>query len=72
MKTKSNVESKVVVLPEIELFDTTCRDGTQGHGFKLSVGDKMRLVNELGDFGIKYVEGGWPGSNPKEDRKSVV
>ncbi|KKU66537.1 MAG: 2-isopropylmalate synthase/homocitrate synthase family protein [Parcubacteria group bacterium GW2011_GWA2_47_16] len=63
---KKTSRQNTVVFPEIELFDTTGRDGTQGHGFKLSAGDKVRLVGELGRFGIQYMEGGWPGSNPKD------
>jgi 2-isopropylmalate synthase len=52
----------------IILYDTTLRDGTQGEQVNLSAEDKMRIVRKLDDFGIHYVEGGWPGSNPKDAR----
>ena len=50
----------------IELFDTTLRDGTQGEGVNLSVDDKLRIATKLDDFGINIIEGGWPGSNPRD------
>tara|TARA_B100000427_G_scaffold293198_1_gene271018 strand:- start:30 stop:1607 length:1578 start_codon:yes stop_codon:yes gene_type:complete len=50
----------------IEIFDTTLRDGTQGEGVNLSVEDKLRIAKKLDDFGINVIEGGWPGSNPKD------
>jgi len=48
------------------LYDTTLRDGTQREGMSLSVDDKLRIARELDVLGIDYVEGGWPGSNPKD------
>jgi len=48
------------------LYDTTLRDGTQGEGFQLSLLDKLRIAERLDQFGIDYIEGGWPGSNPKD------
>ena len=51
---------------KIELFDTTLRDGTQGEGVNLSVEDKIRLAKRLDSFGINIIEGGWPGSNPRD------
>jgi len=48
------------------IYDTTLRDGTQGEGFQLSGLDKLRIVKQLDAFGIDYIEGGWPGSNPKD------
>ena len=53
-------------LKKIELFDTTLRDGTQGEGVNLSVDDKLRIATKLDEFGINIIEGGWPGSNPKD------
>ena len=50
----------------ITLYDTTLRDGTQREGMSLSVEDKLRIVGRLDDLGIHYVEGGFPGSNPKD------
>ena len=49
-----------------KLYDTTLRDGTQGEGVNLSVDDKLRIVKKLDDFGMHFIEGGWPGSNPKD------
>ncbi len=51
---------------KIELFDTTLRDGTQGEHVTLTVDDKIRIARRLDDFGIDVIEGGWPGSNPKD------
>jgi 2-isopropylmalate synthase len=53
---------------KIILYDTTLRDGTQGEQVTLSAEDKLRIAQKLDAFGIQYVEGGWPGSNPKDAR----
>lgn len=50
----------------LELYDTTLRDGTQGEGVELTVEDKLRITQLLDDFGVHLIEGGWPGSNPKD------
>ena len=50
----------------IFLYDTTLRDGSQQAGIHFSLGDKLRILERLDQFGIDYVEGGWPGSNPKD------
>jgi len=50
----------------IEIYDTTLRDGTQGTGVTFSVADKLRIAERLDAFGVHYVEGGWPGSNPRD------
>jgi 2-isopropylmalate synthase len=52
--------------PEIEIYDTTLRDGSQGEGINFSVMDKVRIAERLDAFGIHFIEGGWPGSNPKD------
>jgi 2-isopropylmalate synthase len=52
--------------PEVELYDTTLRDGSQGEGINFSAMDKLRIAERLDAFGIHYIEGGWPGSNPKD------
>ena len=52
--------------PEIEIYDTTLRDGTQGEGVSFSVADKLHLAERLDAAGIHYIEGGWPGSNPRD------
>ena len=51
----------------IELFDTTLRDGTQGENVNLSLHDKILITEKLDEFGIDVIEGGWPGSNPKDE-----
>lgn len=48
------------------VYDTTLRDGTQQEGLSLSVGDKLAVARHLDDLGVGYIEGGWPGSNPKD------
>src|SRR5947207_3120729 len=48
------------------LYDTTLRDGTQREGLSLSVDDKVKIARALDRLGISYIEGGWPGSNPKD------
>src|SRR5437879_7450527 len=48
------------------LYDTTLRDGTQREGLSLSAEDKVRIACRLDALGIGYIEGGWPGSNPKD------
>ena len=50
----------------IQIYDTTLRDGTQSEGFNLSASDKIRIAKRLDDFGVAFIEGGWPGSNPKD------
>src|SRR6184192_4280494 len=52
--------------PEVEIYDTTLRDGSQGEGINFSVIDKLRIAEKLDAFGMHYIEGGWPGSNPKD------
>jgi 2-isopropylmalate synthase len=51
---------------QISLFDTTLRDGTQMEGVSLSVDDKLKIARMLDAFGVHYIEGGWPASNPKD------
>src|SRR3954465_14316285 len=48
------------------LYDTTLRDGTQREGLIVSLADKLKIARHLDEFGFPYVEGGWPGSNPKD------
>lgn len=57
-----NVPSRM----KIATFDTTLRDGTQGEAVSYSVDDKLLIAQKLDEFGIDYIEGGWPGSNPKD------
>ncbi len=51
---------------KLQIYDTTLRDGTQSEGFSLSVSDKIRIAQKLDDLGVAFIEGGWPGSNPKD------
>ncbi|MEE8109637.1 MAG: citramalate synthase [bacterium] len=53
-------------MERIALYDCTLRDGTQGEGIAFSVEDKIRIAEKLDELGIHYIEGGWPGSNPKD------
>ena len=52
--------------PQVEIYDTTLRDGAQGEGINFSAVDKLRIADKLDAFGVHYIEGGWPGSNPKD------
>jgi 2-isopropylmalate synthase len=52
---------------QVYLYDTTLRDGTQAEDFNLTLADKIRVALKLDDIGIHYIEGGWPGSNPKDE-----
>jgi 2-isopropylmalate synthase len=51
---------------QIEIYDTTLRDGAQGEDVSYSVEDKLRIVQKLDELGLHYIEGGWPGANPKD------
>ena len=51
---------------DIQIYDTTLRDGTQREGLSLTCQDKLRVAQLLDELGVAYVEGGWPGSNPKD------
>jgi len=53
-------------MQQIQIYDTTLRDGTQSEGFTLSSNDKVRIAQKLDELGVAFVEGGWPGSNPKD------
>ncbi|HET7654109.1 MAG TPA: citramalate synthase [Acidimicrobiales bacterium] len=62
MSTPDGVAPKAV-----EIFDTTLRDGSQLEGISLTVDDKLRIAEQLDFLGVHFVEGGWPGANPKDD-----
>ena len=53
-------------MPSVQLYDTTLRDGTQKEGISFSVVDKLHIAQKLDELGIHFIEGGWPGSNPKD------
>ena len=50
----------------VDIYDTTLRDGAQGEGISFTVDDKLKIAAKLDYLGIQYIEGGWPGSNPKD------
>jgi 2-isopropylmalate synthase len=50
----------------VQLYDTTLRDGAQQEGISLSAEDKLKICRKLDELGIDFIEGGWPGSNPKD------
>ena len=55
-------------LPEaVDIYDTTLRDGSQQEGLSLTVDDKLRVAEQLDHLGVQYIEGGWPGANPKDE-----
>lgn len=51
---------------QVLVYDTTLRDGTQGEAVNFTSNDKLRVARKLDEFGVHYIEGGWPGSNPKD------
>jgi 2-isopropylmalate synthase len=51
---------------QVEIFDTTLRDGSQAEGLSLTVADKLRVAEQLDRLGVTYIEGGWPGAHPKD------
>ncbi len=53
-------------MPKLQLYDTTLRDGVQQEGISLSVADKLKTARKLDELGIHFIEGGWPGANPKD------
>ncbi len=53
-------------MTQVYIYDTTLRDGTQREGISLSLEDKLKITKKLDEFGVHYIEGGWPGSNPKD------
>ena len=50
----------------VKIYDTTLRDGSQAEGISFTVEDKIRIAHKLDELGVHYVEGGWPGSNPRD------
>jgi len=59
---------RLPTLPDaVDIFDTTLRDGSQQEGLSLTVDDKLRVAEQLDHLGVTYIEGGWPGANPKDE-----
>ena len=55
-------------LPDaVDIYDTTLRDGSQQEGISLTVDDKLHVAEQLDHLGVAYIEGGWPGANPKDE-----
>ena len=51
----------------VKIYDVTLRDGTQGEDIAFSIHDKIRIAQKLDDLGVHYIEGGWPGSNDRDE-----
>ena len=63
-----HVELRTPALPDaVDVYDTTLRDGSQQEGLSLTVDDKLRVAEQLDHLGVQYIEGGWPGANPKDE-----
>ncbi len=59
---------RVLEMPAaVDIYDTTLRDGSQQEGLSLTVDDKLRVAEQLDHLGVAYIEGGWPGANPKDE-----
>ena len=56
----------VGAVSRVDIYDTTLRDGSQQEGLSLTVDDKLRVAEQLDHLGVQYIEGGWPGANPKD------
>ncbi len=67
MCPSSSGEAGVRLPDAVEIYDTTLRDGSQLEGISLTVDDKLRIAEQLDHLGVHYIEGGWPGANPKDD-----
>src|SRR5438093_10400512 len=66
MTSESRSDESEMAGRRIEIYDTTLRDGSQAEGVNFSLDDKLRIASKLDEFGMDYIEGGWPGSNPKD------
>lgn len=64
----NNASGTAVPSQTVRIYDTTLRDGAQGEGISLTVPDKLKIAERLDEFGVHYIEGGWPGSNPKDEK----
>ncbi|HEX2064368.1 MAG TPA: citramalate synthase, partial [Acidimicrobiales bacterium] len=68
MSTPDGSRTRYPALPAaVEIYDTTLRDGSQREGLSLTVDDKLRIAEQLDHLGVHYIEGGWPGANPKDE-----
>lgn len=64
--TQSTGSTAVPIVEMVEVFDTTLRDGLQVEGVSATVDDKLRIAEQLDFLGVHFIEGGWPGANPKD------
>lgn len=62
--TPEATEAAAALDDSFHVFDTTLRDGAQREGINLTVADKLTIARHLDDFGVGFIEGGWPGANP--------
>ena len=67
MSTPESADRSVALPAAVEIYDTTLRDGAQLEGISLTVADKLRIAEQLDRLGVHYIEGGWPGANPKDE-----
>ena len=65
---RSSDEWKLTVKKKIKLYDSTLRDGAQTRGVNFSLDDKIKIITILDEIGLDYIEGGWPGANPTDDK----
>jgi 2-isopropylmalate synthase len=63
-----SIQRSELMEPSVLLFDTTLRDGTQGENINFSAEEQIKIAQRLDEIGIHYIEGGWPGSNPRDKR----
>ena len=64
--TRTESDPMSTASPDLHVYDTTLRDGAQQEGLNLSVADKLVIARQLDELGVGYIEGGWPGANPKD------
>src|SRR3972149_7187993 len=57
----------ITIMAEVKIYDTTLRDGAQRKGISFTVQDKLDITRKLDELGLHFIEGGWPGANPKDD-----
>ena len=64
--TSTTTATASTMLADLHVYDTTLRDGAQQEGLNLSVSDKLTIARQIDDLGVGFIEGGWPGANPKD------
>ena len=66
MESEIPMMNRIMKKSTVQLYDTTLRDGAQAEDVNFSVEDMVRIAQKLDQFGVQYIEGGWPGSNPRD------